>query len=102
MLQLITRQSKTDNAIHEWVYNFGAMIQNEDGDMRKIYKKLVALGTHPKPDDVNDAIGNDTWTDIECMACGDAVEKAVVIQLTDDETIEICAKCVKKMQALLK
>lgn len=102
MLQLITRQSKADNVVHEWVYQMGALIEAGEDNKREIYQKLVALGSHPKPDDVNKVIGNDSWTDIDCMVCGDAVEKAVTIQLIDDETIEICAKCVKKMQALLK
>lgn len=51
--------------------------QNALGDTEVIYDKLIELRKHPNPKtiheltkEINDIIGNSSWTDLICDECG--------------------------------
>ncbi len=62
----------------------------------RIYQELVNLGDNPDPEDVEELIGNDSWTKTCCDEC--RVEHIPVAILSgDEEDIRICHTCAGKI-----
>lgn len=68
---------------------------------RGVWDALVALGSEPRPEDVDRIIGNDSWTRCRCYLCKADAPAVVVISAWDDKTSELCAKCVKRADQML-
>ena len=64
-----------------------------DGDAESVYNKLLELGNRPMPQDVDNIIGNNSWTRTLCGVCG--VENAAVVPFSDGDecNIHICEGC---------
>ena len=66
--------------------------------------RLAALGENPSPQQVNDAIGNDRWTQPpSCSECDS--ESAAIVQVGEEPDYEsstawLCRDCVVKALAL--
>lgn len=67
-----------------------------------IIKELESLGPSPNPDDVDKAIGNGSWTRLQCDICECYGEKKYV-EITNrfEEVWLICDGCLKKAMELL-
>ena len=70
--------------------------------MKGIQKKLDALGKKKNPDDVNEIIGNDSWTIVPpCTECGkENLDFIVMVGEKPDygsETIWLCRECIEKL-----
>lgn len=68
-------------------------------DKKEVYNRLIQLGPSPNPQDVNRAIGNDSWTDCKCNECDRDVN--CVVQIGDEldcdsQTANVCVNCIKK------
>lgn len=66
-------------------------------------EKLTALGSNPKPEDVNKIIGNDSWTTQSCFICDERAK--VWIEFNPEwgqEAKTLCPTCVLRAFTLLK
>jgi len=100
-MKLITRAGLARAAAACWKQQY----QNGDGSWKYdsgkevIYKKLVALGENPSPNDVDSVIGNGSWTDICCYECCVHVDSAMRVGEESDyesATALICKPCLLK------
>ena len=68
---------------------------------RGVYEKLCKIDLNTASAiEVNQIIGNDTWTTQRCNVCRNNILPAVVVG--EDEPTTVCHKCVKQMSDLLK
>lgn len=100
-MKIITRQDLANGAADRWRNQY----QRPSGDMRRDfqggYAALLALGPTPKPEAVNAAVGNDSWTRLTCSACQKEVARVVAIDVTSGEyATHLCADCVIQMADL--
>jgi len=65
-----------------------------------VHHALLMLGPNPKPDDVDEIIGNNSWTTEECDGCGECPEAvcsiATVFDDDEDRRVLVCEKCIEK------
>ena len=97
VVRMITRQSLANVAAERWA------AQYSDGrygpDKLVTLEGLRALGADPNPNDVDDLIGNKSWTRTTCGECG--VENRDVAQIGDEPDYEsltayVCLDCLHK------
>lgn len=94
-MRLITRKSKAKDVAKAWKLQYGDI--NTD-----VYEALVALGGNPNPEDIDEVIGNGTWTATKCYECGDRNIDVILIGEDEDEndyfamTTFVCRDCLKK------
>lgn len=112
-MKLITRKLKAQNAAQDWHNQYakdnwrwyGSKSFVTGKSKKETYESLAALGDNPSPEDVNEIIGNNSWTSLVCHECGKDVES--VIQLGqeldyDSFTADICTGCLMKAIILTK
>lgn len=104
-MKLITRQNRANTAAARFksmVHRLGDSPWIETHTPREIHAKLVALGEHPTPEQVDKVIGSGSWTNITCDSCyTDHLERAVDFDVTGGEyQTLICEACAKKISAL--
>jgi len=98
-MRIISRKLRAMQAAQAWrsQYFVGAQWgRTVSGDTKVVYDKLVSLGNSPKPEKVNEVIGNDSWTNVHCHECGQKVDKVVQVGEPEDyqsATAGICASC---------
>lgn len=93
-MQLRTRRLLAARAAERWQQQYAQRIKlgipladgTSAGD---VLKRLLALGTNPTPAAVNEVIGNDSWTDLECNEC-DRKQQSVVMF----GDIAVCESCI--------
>jgi len=110
-MYMITRFNKAKRAEALW-YNqysnstmWGSITPVSNKTKREIHEGLVALGPFPTPEQVNEIIGNTSWTDCRCDECGKSVDKVIQVGQDPDyesSTAEICVQCLKKAIKLSK
>lgn len=107
-MKIITRQTQANEAAERWKIQYHSQIADGrlKNDRKDVYNKLVALGSTPNPDDVDEAIGNKSWT--ECMECTECYSISdIIIQVGQEQdydsmTAYLCPKCLRKAIKLLK
>lgn len=111
-MELYTKRELLDNIDAIWKAEFARERQGVwewrpaypylKQDAQTIHKKLLALGLHPTEEQVDAAIGTDSWTCIDCDECEREVE-AVVQWKRDYEGVilSLCDECLGKATALL-
>ena len=103
---LITKQQLANIAKDRWraqYYENGEWYTYR-GDKREItYNNLVALGDNPPPEDVNEVIGNNSWTNITCSECKESVDSVVELGEVgyDTEYVYACKDCLIKALELI-
>ena len=70
-------------------------------DKKTVYENLVSLGENPTPSQINEVIGNNSWTRLECSECNKEVDKVVVLSGYDSD-FYICKKCLNKCGELVR
>lgn len=68
----------------------------------EVYNQLLALGPNPDPLQVNEIIGNDSWTRLTCCQCDNSVDAVIVFNDGDDNTCNVCIDCIKESYIYLK
>jgi len=98
--RLLTRRPLIQSVAARWrqqYYRSGAW-GGYTGDARLIYEKLSALNLDSATrQEVDDIIGNSSWTVIQCGGCQRDVEVAAEVgELPDWEsaTVILCAECI--------
>lgn len=104
-MQIITPQILADNAAQAWAEKYSGNVFHGH-DKKIIYQALLALGEHPTPEQVNDAIGNVSWTrPPRCSECGD-IDAGIVVQVGEppdyeSDTAYLCIACVENLYELI-
>ncbi len=110
-MKLITRQTKTKQAQRRWYDHYGPFEGKNASiwagtDKEEVHKKLVALGDNPSPDEVDAAIGNDSWTSPgSCDECGS--EDSPIVHLGQEPDYEsntawVCEACLIDSLGLIR
>ena len=100
-MRLITRAELAKRAAARWKgqYQNWDFTWKYDSGKETSYNSLLALGENPAPNDVDDVIGNGSWTDIRCDECYSHVESAMQVGEEPDyesATALICKPCLLK------
>lgn len=103
-MRLITKQHLANIAKDRWRAQY---YQNSEwysygSDKEVKYNNLVALGDNPSPNDVNEVIGNISWTNITCSECKESVDSVVELGEVgyDTEYGYACKDCLTKALGL--
>lgn len=97
----ITRKQLALSTFDRWRESYGNPPPRSDRyDKLGPYLKLKEM-RDPTPEAVNEAIGNTSWTDLQCDFCRHDVEEILRMD-TDENRMMICLPClrdaVKKME----
>lgn len=78
----------------------GTWASTQSGNSENVYNKIVGL---TDPTEINEIIGNDTWTHFLCDNCRTYNEKGIIFEEADGEgnSVHICFKCVEEAHKLL-
>lgn len=102
----ITTEQKVKNVAEAWkasYYRAHHWISIFSGSSEVIYKRLKELSETATAKDVEDIIGNSSWTSLTCHECDNSVD--IVIQVGENpdwgsSTAQICPNCLRKALAL--
>lgn len=104
-MRLITKQHLANITKDRWKAQYCKKGEwhTYGGDKEVKYNALIALGDNPSPDDVNEVIGNSSWTNITCSECGESVGSAVELGEVgyDTEYVYVCKDCLTKALGLI-
>lgn len=96
-MRLITRKGLAPKVAARWKNNYFKNGEWRYGEDKKdIYLRLEGIGLNPTPEEVNEAIGNSSWTDVRCDECGKYVDEVVQVGQEPDYdscTANICKPC---------
>lgn len=101
-MELITRKQRAADAARAWKHAYfsgGNWERVLRGCACDTHKRLVALGDSPTPEEVDEVIGNGSWTSLRCDECKRQVEAAVMVGDEPDyesNTAWVCVDCLKK------
>jgi len=70
----------------------------KNGNTHPVYIKLLKLGKNPNPDDVDEVIGNESWTRLTCDNCNKEINEGVWIGEHLDYESRTTMACVKCLQ----
>ena len=95
---LITRNLLAASAADRWEKQYPRTLDNikYSSDKVHILGQLYDLGKQPTPEQVDEIIGNSTWTKESCDQCGDEIGPWVQLgeELDyDSQTAVICVHC---------
>ena len=98
-MRLITKEMRVKGVAERWKRNYlrdGKWYETYSGDTEIVYKKLLKATSEKE---VNDIIGNKSWTELHCDDCKKEVD--AVVQLGDEPdyesaTANICFDCLEK------
>lgn len=98
-MRLIKREELAKGVADRWYETYldwrGVWLFGDD--KRAIYANLIALGSNPSADDVDAAIGNDSWTQCRCNECSQCFEVVIEVGEKPDyesATAKLCKRCV--------
>jgi hypothetical protein len=96
----VTRKELAVGAFDRWRQQYGdPPPPSSPYDKLGPYLKLKGM-TDPTPEEVNQAIGNTSWTDLQCDFCRANVEEILEME-TDENRISICTSCLKQAAKLM-
>ena len=94
-MYLITRQNLADKAAQRWGEQYAV---NPTSEQTTILARLNALPPGAPPDDIDQIIGNGSWTKLECDECGTIVDAIIQLGQEPDyesSTASVCFDCLK-------
>lgn len=80
-----------------WKERFAPHDEWPNESSERIYNKLIALGDSPKPEEVDEVLGNDSWTKPLCDICNDWVDEVVRCSSALSSDVDVCRNCAKKI-----
>lgn len=99
-MRIITKREIIKGVLERWKYQYPN--ENHGKDKLEITKKLSKLNlSRVSAKRVDEIIGNQSWTRLDCDECQEPVDKVVMfIERNEDEyecnTCELCLDCLKK------
>jgi hypothetical protein len=103
--RLITAATLAAGAAARWRANYPKGYVTARGPADDVHAALVALGPEPKPEDVNAAIGNESWTRVPACDCCEAEDLPLVVEMgqpadVDSATLVVCPECLAEAAEL--
>jgi hypothetical protein len=98
-MQLHTTRSQIRGVAKAWREQYGT-------DKADIAKRLDALGPDASAKEVENIIGNNTWTELNCDECGRDMSAVVRIGDPSDDDyerrdVDLCEECLRKALDLI-
>ena len=79
-MKILTVQELANTAKDSWrIQYFYDGSWKYGSDKKTVYENLVSLGENPTPSQINEVIGNNSWTRLECSVCNKEVDTVVVL-----------------------
>ena len=101
-MKILTVQELANTAKDRWrIQYFYDGSWKHGSDKKTVYENLVSLGDSPTPNQINEVIGNSSWTRLECSECNKEVDTVVVFS-SYDSYFYLCKKCLNKSTRLIK
>lgn len=101
-MKLITKQDRINSVPERWLKQYPIKIWG-GGEKADIYKKLIDVKGNCSEQDICEIIGNNSWTVLRCSSCASEVEFIVEVPVCwDDDSIELCEKCLSTAIGLIK
>lgn len=106
-MYVITKQQLAESAAKRWgdqyINRYGGTWYVGGRHVGDVHINLVALGPHPTPAEVDAAIGNSSWTLLECDVCEQGVDSAISMSppYISERHLTVCLPCLIKAQATL-
>jgi len=98
-MKVITAETLAAEAYTRWMKQYPS---DKDG----IGEMLLGLGENPNPEDVDNIIGNCSWTSVpRCNECESIVDKVIMLGEEPDYesyTIFVCDECIKNACSKIK
>ena len=103
-MKKITRQKRANSTAKIWYKHYctGGEWWIGGANKKKVYQKLLKLGSNPSPDMIDDIIGNGTWTQLICDECGGSFDTIVEVGQSPTYEIYICKECLSKALNLVE
>ena len=108
-MNIITRREKIANVAQAWkkqYYERNKWIYNTQGDKEAKYNRLMRLPSDATEHDIEEIIGNDSWTGVDCNICEDEHCIAVIGLGRSAEYGEplawVCLACLQEAAISLK
>ena len=102
-MRKITRQEMANSAAQRWLDQYPVSIY-AGTDKDTIYQRLKALPSSALANEINSAIGNDSWTELRCTECSKRDNEWIVEvgETMDYEsaTVHLCAECIEKLKSI--
>lgn len=101
-MKILDRKKLASTACERWARVYDSGRYGEDKLL--ILENLKKLGKNPTPDDVDNIIGNKTWTNLLCSECGEYKEKIIIVGQEpnyESSTAYLCNDCVRKAYNLI-
>ncbi len=105
-MNILIRQQLAHQTPSRWkrayVDRLGDWVSN---DKKGIYDRLIALGKNPIPEQVDEIIGNSSWTRLVCHECKASVGKVIILGEPGDyesATVHLCWSCIKKAHETMR
>ena len=70
-------------------------------DPKDIYERLRLLGVDPELKDIEEVIGNDSWTTLFCDGCSESVIKGIELSSSDRDFL-LCQACIASAYKIAK
>lgn len=90
-MNLITRKGRAITATNRWYKTYHSVFGWESEERELVYNKLVACRVDTSYQEVNEIIGNNSWTDCWCTECGKSVDAIVPLDGSD-----LCLSCLSE------
>ena len=106
-MRIITTKQLALKATDRWYSQYfkNGNWARHGNDKREIYENLEKLGENPTPKQVNETIGNDSWTRLRCHECKEHVDLVVEVGEEPDyesSTANLCKSCLTSLYELIK
>jgi hypothetical protein len=99
MMRIITERDKIKQVVSLWSRTY--LSGGYGKDKLEILEKLKLLNLNiVTAKEIENIIGNSSWTDLKCHECGRYVKKVVQVGEEPDyesATVFLCVKCIKRL-----
>lgn len=98
-MKLVTRQVISNGVKERWLKQYPLSLY-KGSPKAAVYEKLVALGDNPKASDIDEIIGNRSWTRLNCCYCQKEVDSVVDFDVYDNN-LRLCLSCISSAHSIL-
>ena len=94
---LLTAENAAKSAPKRWENNY----RNDKSDDKVLITKKLNATINPTPKEINEIIGNSTWTSEYCDCCNKEVTVSVELEIDSNFSSIICKHCLEKALLLI-
>jgi hypothetical protein len=99
MIQVITERDRIKQVVSSWSHTYSGGSYGKD--KLEILERLKQLDLNKATaKEIENIIGNSSWTDLKCNECEKYVKKVVQVGEEPDyesATVFLCVKCIKRL-----